>query len=243
MTDPLKPAFQKTIGPQAETLVIRVMAPDASGAKFHPMTFEKDRVDYVMELGFGLSAIALKNGVKIPVLMGYEELEKKIYFADLRDQPVLDLRGVTGEPAGKAQIPDLSADAPPAETEKTPETKTGFVDRPLAIAVFARQPEQQNFVMFTFKDTDVNWSGVDGEDGRNGKLTRVPFNLLKGPFGGREIIFDLPRPAFMELYNKAKMDGAEELDLRELTRRRDPDKTLQKMAAKSRPPMPGGGGF
>ena len=219
MTEAFK--FNKRLTPDAEDLVLRVLVPDAAGKAFHPMTFMRERIDYVTEVSEAISGIALKSGVKIPVAMPYEDLEKKIYFADIINEPVLDLRNVTGPAVADAALPKLSADfntvSPAAEGAKP------LVDRELTIAAFVRQKEEQNFQMFFVKDTNINWAGVAGEDGRNGKMTTLPLRYGKGPFGETTIQIDIPRPAFMELYNKAKLDGQDTLDLRDWTRRRDPD--------------------
>ncbi|MBI1214438.1 MAG: hypothetical protein GC185_01305 [Alphaproteobacteria bacterium] len=127
----------------------------------------------------------------------------------------------------------LAADFDAVAEKPEPAVSEGLVNKPLTIAVFVRQPQEQNFVLCVFKDTEVDWGETRGEKGRNGPMTRLTFVNRYGPFDDDEIIFDLARPAFMELYNKAKMEGREELDLRELTRRRDPDKTLEKMKEKS----------
>ncbi len=220
MTDAFK--FAKRLTPDAEDLILRVLVPDDGGKTFHPMTFMRERIDYVTQVSETVAGIALKTGVKIPVAMDYEALEKKIYFADILSDPVLDLRDVTGPAVGDAVLPKLAADfasaAPAADGQARP-----LVDRELTIAVFVRQKEEQNFQMFFIKDSNINWAGVAGEEGRNGKMTTLPLRFGKGPFNETTIQFDMPRPSFMELYNKAKLDGLETLDLREWTRRRDPD--------------------
>ncbi len=219
MTEAFK--FNKRLTPDAEDLILRVMVPDATGKVFHPVTFTRERIDYVTQVSEAVSGIALKSGVKIPVALGYEELEKKIYFADILSDPVLDLRDVTGPAAADAALPKLATDF--AAVAPVPDDKKPLVDREVTIAVFVRQKEEQNFQMFFVKDTNIDWKGVAGEEGRNGKMTTLPLRFGKGPFGETTIQFDMPRPSFMELYNKTKLDGLDTLDLREWTRRRDPD--------------------
>jgi hypothetical protein len=216
--------FAKRLTSDADELLIRALVQDADGKAFRPITFEKSRIDYVTEVADGISGIALKTGARIAVAMPYEELERKIYFPDLGAEPVLDLRDVTGEAVKGARVPAPVQDftavaAPAAAAEKKP-----FVDKPLKIAMFVRQSGEQNFQMYFVTDTNIDWSGVDGEaNGKNGMLTKFPLRYGKGPFGETELIVDIPRAAFMELYNKAKMDGLDELDIRDWTRRRDPD--------------------
>ena len=207
--------FSKRPLPETDDLVIRAMVQDEKGAAFHPLTFTRERIDYVTEVSKGISGIALKNGVKIAVSMAYEELEQKVYFADLSASSVLDLRSVTGN-AIKAEVPSLTR---VFTEESSKEAKKPIVDKPLTIAVFARQEGELNFQMFSFIDTEVDWSSVDGAgNGRNGPYTSLPLRNRRGPFGDDEVIIDV----FMELYSKAKLDGLEALDLREKTRRRAP---------------------
>lgn len=77
--------------------------------------------------------------------------------------------------------------------------------------------------MFSFLDTEVDWSAVEGGgNGRNGPYTIFPLRNRRGPFGDSEIIVDMPRQSFMEIYATAKMEGLDTLDLREQTRQRTP---------------------
>lgn len=219
--------LHKRLTAEAEELVIRAQVQDAAGGAFRAVTFEKSRIDYVTEVTADISGIVLKTGARIAVAMPYAELEKKIYFPDLGEEPVLDLREKTGAIVKDTPVPEVSRDfaaaAGPEQPQGFPEKKP-FIDKPLKIGVFVRQTSQQNFQMFFVTDTNIDWSGVTGDDnGLNGKLTKLPLRYGKGPFGETEIIIDMPRPAFMEIYNKAKLDGLDELDLRDWTRRRDPD--------------------
>lgn len=213
--------FSKRPLPQTEDLVIRAMVQDANGDAFYPLTFTRERIDYITEASKGVSGIALKNGAKISVSMPYEELERKIYFVDLSASPVLDLRPVTGSGvAAGAGVPSLTRvfKGSSDKGEKKP-----IVDKPLTIAVFARQEGEINFQMLSFLDTEVDWSSVEGGgSGRNGAYTLFPLKNRRGPFGESEIIIDMSRQAFMEMYAKAKMDGLDTLDLREQTRQRAP---------------------
>ena len=217
----------KRLTPETDELVIRAQVEDAAGGAFRAVTFEKSRIDYITEVDGGMSGIALKTGARIAVAMPYAELERKIYFPDLRDEPVLDLRGATGAAAKGAKVPDPARDfAAAAEKPAGVPDKRPFVDKPLKMALFVRQSDEQNFQMYFVTDTNIDWSGVEGvTNGRNGPATELPLRYGKGPFGEATILIDMPRAAFMEVYNKAKMDGLDELDLRDWTRRRDPDKT------------------
>ncbi|MDE1153135.1 MAG: hypothetical protein PW788_11415 [Micavibrio sp.] len=219
----INPKFNKRLLPDAEDLIVRAQVSTSDGKAFVPLSFTRERIDYLTAVSEGVSGIVLKNGAKIPVNMPYEALEAKVYFADILNEPVLDLRALTGPYAAAAVLPALSAEFDAAAAPAVDGDKPPMVNKELTIAVFVRQAEQQNFQMFFVKDTNINWAGVDGEDGRNGKLTKLPLRSSVGPFGEKNIIIDISRPTFMEFYNKAKMQGLDELDLREWTRRRDPD--------------------
>lgn len=210
--------FSKTLARDGQDLLVRAMAADETGS-FRPVTFEKNRIDYIVGIDDKTSAIALVTGAKIAVSMTYEELEQKVY---LSEESMLDLRSVTG-PAVTAIVPQLAQDFD-AATQKPAEAPTyPMVNKPVKIAVFVRQAQEQNFQMHIFIDSQIDWAAVTGEEGRNGKITKLPLLHGKGPFGEKEMIIDMPRAAFMEVYGKAKMEGSAELDLREWTRRRDPD--------------------
>lgn len=226
MTDGFK--ISKRFTTEASELLIRAQVEDADGSTYRPVTFEKSRIDYITEIRDGISGIALKTGARIPVAMAYDELEKKIYFPDLSETPVLDLREATGAAVKEMKVPEPARDfavaaAAAPQTPGIPEKKP-FIDKPLKIAVFVRQMNEQNFQMCFLTDTNIDWPRVTGEaNGKNGMMTKLPLRYGKGPFNEDTLIIDMPRAAFMEIYNKAKYDGLEELDLRDWTRRRDPE--------------------
>lgn len=221
MSEPYK--FIKNLSADPAEKRLRVLAPGGDGESFHAMSFSRERIDYLTEIAEGLSGIALKNGAKIPVALPYEVLEQRIYD-DGGDDFIIDLRAVTGPVAADAALPALAADFEAAAPRPSQNAPKPFVNRELTIAFFVRQSQQQNFQMFFVKDSNINWNGVEGEDGLNGKMTKIPLRFSKGPFGETTLLIDMPRAAFMEVYNKAKLEGLAELDLRDQTRRIDPDK-------------------
>lgn len=228
MSGDLSRKFSKSMTREAEDMLIRAQVLRDDGKGYAAVSFMRARVDYLADLGEGISGIVLKTGAKIAVHMAYEELERAVYFADPQTMPVLDLRGLTGAAVAAAVFPDLGrdfTDAAPAP-EPAPSQKRSLEDVPLRIAFFARQPEQQNFQMCVLDEEDIDWKSVEGAtNGRNGSYTKFKLVYGQSPFGGKEVMFDMPRPKFMELYNLAKMNGDQELDLRDWTRRRDPDNT------------------
>lgn len=209
----------------ADDLIITAFAPvEGAEGGWRQIAFKAQQVDYVSQIDNDISAMTLKNGVTIPVVMAFERLRETVYQPDMSTGNSIDLTLITGRAVGDVQTVRLSKKFNPAagaETEKRP-----FVNKPLKIAVFVRQSEQQNFQMFFISDDRIDWAKVEGvEQAKNGKATKLALLYDKGPFGESSVLIDMPRPAFMELYNKAKMEGATELDLRDWTRRRDPDKT------------------
>lgn len=232
MTEPLSKKLGKSLSSvEASDLMIRAFVPREDGQGYMALTFLRERVDAVVDLGSGNSGLLLKSGAKIPVAMAYDALEKAVHFADLRQSPVLDLREVTGAGAAAKLFPDLSKDFA-AQAPRKEEPKRTFDDVPLRIALFVRQAQEQNFQMCVLDEDAIDWKSVEGPtNGKNGPYTKLKLRFGESPFGGREIMFDMPRPKFMELYNLAKMNGQEDLDLREWTRRRDPDNS-------QRPPPP-----
>jgi hypothetical protein len=92
----------------------------ADGGIFLPKTFPETEVEGVMGLADDKSALVLRSGVKIPVALSYEQLEQKIYQPDFKnDDPVLDLRNVTGK-AAKPKAPANTNQAP-APGDKMPD--------------------------------------------------------------------------------------------------------------------------
>jgi len=226
MTDNLSKKFGKSLSCAADDLLIRAQVARDDGKGYAAASFMRERVDYLVDLGDETSGIVLKTGAKIAVRMPYDALEQAVYFADPQATPVLDLREVTGKAAAKAAFPELARDFAAAAPLEAPAVKRSLEDVPLRIAFFARQPQQQNFQMCVIDEEDIDWTSVEGPtNGQNGPYTKFKLVYGQSPFGGKEIMFDMPRPKFMELYNLAKMNGDSELDLRDWTRRRDPDNT------------------
>jgi len=108
MTQPS--SIAKELSSSHSDRLIRAMVAD--GGVFLPKTFPETEVEGVMGLADDKSALVLRSGVKIPVALSYEQLEQKIYQPDFKnDDPVLDLRAVTGE-AAKPKAPANTNQAP-----------------------------------------------------------------------------------------------------------------------------------
>lgn len=236
MSKPLSQNFSKNLMRTADDVLIRAQVLRDDGQGYAAASFMRERVDYLADLGNDISGIVLKTGAKIAVRMPYAELEQAIYFTDPHGAPVLDLRERTGSVAAKAAFPDLGRDF--AATAPEPAAiKRSLDDVPLRIAFFARQAQQQNFQMCVIDEEDIDWKSVEGDtNGKNGPFTKFKLIYGQSPFGGKDVQFDMPRPKFMELYNLAKMNGDDALDLRDWTRRRDPENTPPPPPSQSRRP-------
>jgi hypothetical protein len=87
---------------------IRVLAANPRGNGFRPLTFLESDVLCVAGIGEYRSALILRSDLEIPIAVSYEQLEQKLYEPDFRnDDPVLDLRAVSGE----APLPKAPANA------------------------------------------------------------------------------------------------------------------------------------
>jgi len=107
--------------------LIRAWIMDEKENCFRPFSFTSSAVDGMMGLDEKRSALVLRSGIKIPVALSHEELERKIYTPDFRE-PVLDLRNVTGKAA-----------LPPQFT----------------IRAFLRKPAQDNVVACAFLEAGI----------------------------------------------------------------------------------------
>lgn len=209
MTTP--PLYSKDLMTAPPETVVRARM--GEGKYFRDVSFLVSEVSYLMARGDNHSSLALKIGKEIAFNIPLQELEDRIFRGKGVVDHVIDLReNVHGEWDNEFN-----------KLAKKEETQ-GIINRPLKIAAFIRQAQQFNFMLHIFHESEVDWSRVVGENGKNGQCTHLPLKNTKGPFDETKMIIDIPRIRFMELYNEAKMKGLTELDLREMTRRKDPDR-------------------
>jgi hypothetical protein len=84
--------------------LIRVMVRFNQASEYRPQTFVRADVESVAGVGQHQSAIVLRSGAEIPVDLQYSELEQKIFRPNYStEDPVLDLRDVTGDTAKAKQ--------------------------------------------------------------------------------------------------------------------------------------------
>jgi len=92
--------------------LIRVLIANPKSKGYNPATFPETEIEHVVGIDDDRSALVLRSGAEIPVALSYEQLEQKIYQPDFKnDDPVLDLRNVTGE-AAKPKAPANTNQAP-----------------------------------------------------------------------------------------------------------------------------------
>jgi hypothetical protein len=170
--------------------IVRAWVLDEVGAAFLPLSFSIAAVDSVMGLGEKRSTLVLRSGMKIPVALSYEELERKIYTPDFRE-PVLDLRSVTGNAA---------------------------ISLHLKMRTFLRKENTNSVITYDLMETDIA-RAEHYETGRSksGKSIKIKFNTAaqNPPFLGTdsEALLDMPIDDFKYLCAKAKNSGLSFLDL------------------------------
>jgi hypothetical protein len=168
--------------------LVRAWVLDEDGVTFHPFSFPAAAVDGVMGLGEKRSALVLRSGMKIPVALSYEELEKKIYTSDFRE-PLLDLRDVTGKAADTLQ---------------------------LKIRAFLRQADSNNVVTYDFPEVSVvSIEAIETSRSKSGKAVRISFNAAAKnyPFGDKSAILDMPYDDYTVFLAAAKEQGLDTLNL------------------------------
>lgn len=191
----------------------------ASGSAFHKIRVPAAHVNYLQDISETETAIVLHSGEKICVAMPAEALEQKIFQPTANDDYKIDLLNVTGPGYTGGEAPALTKEFNKTETKNLADSNVE-----LTIAMFVRKSETQNFQMFTCSEKDIDWGAIDCGDGKNGPITLIPLkDKYKTPFKENPMIVDILDAKFMELYSLAKMNGGTQLDLRDLTRKRDPN--------------------
>ncbi len=174
----------------AAAFVVRLMAYEAGNSVPTPTMFSCNRIDRIRKMNDEISEIILKSGTTFPVLMSYDDLEKKIYFREFRDAPVLDLCDVTGD-------------------------KLSYLSNMTFIAEVRKANTNQR-VVFSFSEAEVKWDKRDGyasDYSKAGRSTKIPLLSKLCPFGGTEVILDIPVGKLEILYSLAKKKCLPVLDL------------------------------
>lgn len=185
----------KIIHRRNEELLIRLHAADQQGL-WRVMTFEKPRIDYLVEVNDEMSAIVLLSGLKFAVGLPLGVLEQKIYQPD---SDILDLRDVTGS-AAEVPVPVLKSAG---------ETKS------LEIRALLRRNQSDETKIFTFSENDIKSFELDpATRSQTGESVKVSFNAnANKPFGGNLAMIDMPYAEYARYLVEAKEKNLARLDL------------------------------
>jgi hypothetical protein len=157
--------------------LIRVLVANQKTNGFHALTFLENEIHGVMEMDEKRSALVLRSGAEIPVAISYEELEQKIYQPDFKnDDPVLDLRNVTGE-AAKAKAPANTNQAP-APGDKMPDGTVFAGISPDTNKPMYASPADASLTM-TFNDARKYAAQLDAHGNKDWRVpTMAELNVL-----------------------------------------------------------------
>jgi hypothetical protein len=166
---------------------IRVLI--AEGKGFSAATFSEAEVERVMEIAEERSALVLRSGVKIPVALSYEQLEKKIYKPDFRtDGPVLDLRNVTGEAAKPKAL--ANNNQAPAPGDKMPDGTVFAGISPDTNKPMYATPADASLTM-KFNEAQEYAAKLDAHDHKDWRVpTKAELNVLfnnRAAIGGFDV--------------------------------------------------------
>lgn len=184
--------FQPVPDFNSAAFVVRAMIREQGEDKPSESSFAAHRIDRIRKINDDVSEILLKSGIIIPVMMPFATLEKNLYLRDLRDGNVLDLCACTGD------------------IYKDPDN--------IKLTVVARKSASQMTDIFSFYEKDMRWSQREGYDADHSKIkvaTKIPLVDKEDPFGGSDVIIDIPVNKLEALFAKAKKQRQPELDLRE----------------------------
>lgn len=192
----------------SDDMLIDAYAPVAGGGDYRRIRFRAAQVDYTYEIDKELSGIVLKNGVAIPVALGFDALNAKIYEPDMT-QAALDLTRVTGEAVGEVQALRLSKEFNPSARA---EEDDGV---PLEIIAFAHeQKSDRHFRRLKFSEKDISYF----EPHVTRQNTETFISLKREIDGWTKFYVAMPLNHFTYYLNEAKKSGQKVLDIAELTR-------------------------
>jgi len=185
-----------------EVLIHAVAMQDSAPCR---VSFPRGAIEHIRETGAEASVIRLLSGMEIALALPQRAAVERIYSpraagdVDLTAQAVADIAvasAFNAQAAGGIETP-----------------------KEIRFSLFVRSRQTLNYQLFQFKESDVHWGGVVGQtDGKNGPYTSLPLKSKIGPFGEKEIIFDMKKQLFMELYLLAKKERRDVLNLEEETR-------------------------
>lgn len=215
MTQPLSKKLSRSfLASEAERLVSAYAPVDEGG--FAPVVFKAVRVDMLVGLGEGLSALRLDDGVAIPVALPLEDLKKRIYGGDFKDGSDIDLMAFTGEVTAEARRVILSRSFNPAAEMPKEET----AERGMEITVFVhKEATDRKFQLARFNTADMAY--FEPHRDRPEKETFISLKDGCKAGGFEHFYIAMPMTSFMWTIENAKKQMRPAIDLMEATRPRD----------------------
>jgi hypothetical protein len=200
---------------RADDLLIEALAPVEGSDEFRAIAFRESRIDYLFAFDAGLSGIALKNGVTIPVALPFASLKQKIYGNDFDTGASIDLTLVTGKPVKEEQELRLSKKFNPA-AENTPPPE----EKPLEMIIFAHgKPTDREFKRLRLREDQIAYYEQHAE--RKDRETYVSLKPGQSVDGWSKFYIATPLHYFTYYLTNAKKEGLTVLDLSEATRPKD----------------------
>lgn len=193
----------------SDDLLIDAYAPVAGGGDFRRIRFKAAQIDYTYEIDKDISGIALENGVAIPVALGFDALNKKIYAPDVMAGEALDLTKATGEAVGEVKALRLSKEFNPAAKDNVEK------DAAMEIIFYAHgEKSDRRFRRLKLTDQDIDFF----EPHASRQNTETFVALRNAVDGWSSFYVPLPITNFTYYLNEAKRSGQKVLDLSEHTR-------------------------
>lgn len=192
----------------SDDMLIDAYAPVAGGGDYRRIRFKAAQVDYTYEIDKDISGIVLQNGLAIPVALGFDALNARIFEPDMT-QAALDLTKVTGDAVGEVRALRLSKEFNPASRTEEDEGVS------LEIIAFAHeQKSDRHFRRLKFSEKDISY--FEPHVSRQNTET---FILLKREIDGwTQFYVPMPLNHFTYYLNEAKKSGQKVLDIAEPTR-------------------------
>ncbi len=201
-----------------DELVITAFAPvEGAEGGWRQIAFKAAQVDYVFQIDDDISAMTLKNGVTIPVVMSFERLRQTVYQPDMSTGNGIDLTLITGKAVRDVETLRLSKKFNPvAEVATSTEAESA-----LEIVLFAHaKPLDREFRRIILKQKDINYF----EPHLERKDTETFIQMKPGAEAGGMAKFYIAMPLdhFTHYLNGALQSGQSTLDLSDRTRPQNP---------------------
>ncbi len=202
-----------------DDLIITANAPiEGAGGGWRQMAFKASSIDFLFEIDKDISAMTLKNGVTIPVVMGFERLKKMVYEPDMSTGNGIDLSLVTGKVVGDVQTVRLAKKFNPVAADAE---KSAKEESKLELVMFAHgKPVDREFRRIRVKQKDINYFEAHAD--RRETETFVQLNSGTEVSGMNAFYVAMPLDHFAHYLNAALRGGDAVLDLSERTKPANP---------------------